>query len=142
MGRAAVYKKEGTYLIHPWARTVTGLYRFWEPVVALGTDCGDVELADAVRSALAASPSDVPHPDPAHFKKLIAPLLRAAGAKSWTAFEKGASAVEVYEEDDAIVVMATTNKGSRGGFVHENENKTKVAPPFSPELGSAIRRML
>jgi hypothetical protein len=141
VGRAAIYKKSGRLFVHSWSETTVGLLVFWEPVIALPEDCADGELNAAVRSALAASVKGVPHPDRPADRGLGRQMLKLAGEKTWNAFAKGASCVQVGEEAGGIGVTPTKNLGPRGGFAEDVPRKVTV-PSGSDDLAATIRRCL
>jgi hypothetical protein len=72
------------------------------------------ELAQVVLEALANSSVGVPVPP--RSETPVAPVLRLAGARSFSQFMSGARAVRIVATDDDVEVIPTRNAGARGGL--------------------------
>ena len=124
---ASVYRRGDRLFVIPMFDT----YEAGEPAVA-PVDVAPVQLGELVLTALARSRAEsVERAD-------IAPLLRAAGARSFGRFMVGAAAVDVREHGGAITVTRMRNLGSRGGFEWTGDT-WDVPLEDADRLGEAIR---
>lgn len=141
MKRATVYRRGPALLVHPSSRTTDGVWILSEPCVRLPSDCSDVEMGNAVLSALEGSKSPVPHPS--QWKRVLEPLLKAAGVEAWKTFAKSAVCVEVEAQDGQLEFIPTENLGGDEGFQADESKKTGVTLPTTSEVvGATLRKVL
>lgn len=141
MRSAALIRRAKVFLLHPYARAVSGLHIVTTPVEILQITVSQAELGAAVRRALQNYVTGVPHPDPE--LSLEGPVLEAAKVSSWSALLRGAKEVEILSDDGQIVFRPTQNRGARNGFWHLPELDVAVAEQVSDEdLGAAALRAL
>lgn len=138
MKSASIYLRKGAIFIRTVSRTEHGLGMVDGPpaTLAVGSPPGDV--GEAVLASLARSRS-VPHPT--SWEGLNDdPMLREANVKTWSAFSRSASVVEV-RLDAEFVLTPTRNEGARGGFAHLNEKALHLpATASAEELGRAVEQ--
>lgn len=138
---ALVYPRGADVLVHSQLQTTTGLWILAEPVTRLDGGCSDGIVGSTLRAALEASRSGVCHPK--EFKRIVEPLLRAAGVRSYKAFVEGARCVPVHEREGRLTLTPTRNLGSKEGFAEE-PGAAIVVPATSADeaLGAALRAVL
>ena len=107
--------------------------------MAVRESSDDRALQHAIRSALDASRTNIPHLRV--WKGILDPLLSLAGVKSWTALSRRATCIEVEEEGPRIVLVPTKNLGQREGFEADISKKIAV-DAASDELVATVRRLL
>jgi hypothetical protein len=94
----------------------------------------------ALREAIGKSRRDVPRPS--NWDSLTAPLLAAAGVKSWLALARIASMCEVAADKDEFVFTPTRNGGTTGPARGNSElTEDRLVIPYSLEddkLGEAL----
>jgi hypothetical protein len=137
---AEVFVRKDDFLVDPNVRTVTGLWLIADPVVQLPRAASTAELGAAVRSALAASRQDIPHPHDR--REFPSSLLRVAGVRSWNALQRSAARCQVETNATAIRVLPSRNGGTRGddrGY-HSLEELAVTLPAAGSdeELGAAV----
>ncbi len=126
MRYAALLQRENKVMIHPWARSISGVMFGIEPYLVIeGQDPNT--LGSAIRRVLAASKSGEPHPDPRDSSKRLQPLLKVAGVRSWSALVRGARSVEIADDGREVVFTPTQNCGAKGGFVELVELEITVS---------------
>jgi len=121
----------------PYNKTTAGAWIGAEPIVKLPRDAPAAVLGTTVIELLAASTGPVPHPT--DWKKLLEPLLAAAGVKSWRTLAAGAKSVSV-ESDDAFYTVCPNARDRRNNFLPLPERNIRL--PISAtaeELGRAIQ---
>lgn len=148
-GAATVYARGDALLVCAGDRTdwrTAGFIVASEHAARLPADAGDAALGQAVLDALAASRDGVPVPDRDELARRTAPLLRAAGVRSWSALARGARVCEVERDGAAIVLVPTVNGGHAGasrGFHHRPELALRLAHGGAADaLGAAVREAL
>jgi hypothetical protein len=112
---AAIYRRGGKVFMHPYSTSTQGLWIFTEPVF-VATEF-DRKLAGQLLAILAKSRENVPHPK--SWAGLTAPLLKAAGARSYNAFANSAKCVEAVLDGDSVTLLPTKTEPGNG-FAHLN----------------------
>ena len=88
--QACAYLRKDKVILGPVSVTTAGVGVAVEPFL-----CIEVEnigkLGKGVLATLEKSQHGVPHPKQDQWKALLAPMLKAAGVKSWSSFAKSAS---------------------------------------------------
>jgi hypothetical protein len=134
MQHASAYEWQGRIFLHPDSKTTAGLWIGSKPISSL--DPSDpVELGRAVLAALADSKERVP--DPSIWENLSTPLLKLAGAKSFSAFFRSARYVSIELQNGRVTFSPWRNLGSRHGYRPIN-GKDRTNPANDPELGSSL----
>lgn len=141
MRTAEIYAKRGRLYVGSCARTTTGLWIGHGPVAVVEASAPPVEIAAIVENAVQNSVSGVPHP--ASPKDVSAPLLTAAGARTFGAFARGAKLVRISADESGVVVIPTRNGGSTEGFVDLPERR-RYLPGLRPlvTLGAEVSAAL
>jgi len=70
------------------------------------------------------------------------PLLDLAGAKTWSAFAKGAACLDVEEEGERISLVPTKNLEPKEGFVDDLSRQIVLEGSARETLGASVRRLL
>jgi hypothetical protein len=141
MRTAEIYEKSGRLYVGSCARTTTGLWIGHGSVAVAEANAPEAEIAAIVENAVQNSVSGVPHP--VSPKEVSAPLLTAAGARTFGAFARGAKLVRVSEDETGVVVIPTRNGGSTEGFVDLPERRRQL-PGLRPlaTLGAEVSAAL
>lgn len=140
MQSVSVYKRESKYLINVIHGSSGGDPCIQAgPVFVVESHVAETELGEKALEALAQSRSD--HPWPSDWKQVIAPLLKAAGAKTWSAFAKKASDVRVDKVGPTVTVQGSY-LDQKGAFYPDPLACISLLNPSAQELGAAIRRLL
>ena len=118
---ATIYQHKGEMFVHGSSQTTAGLWILNEPVLHPATS-SEIELGAAIRNCLASSRQNVPHPT--DFSRMLDPVLKLAGVRSFETFVKSAKCVEVEMAETTISLRPMRNLGSKEGFeamsqVHE-----------------------
>jgi hypothetical protein len=140
---AVVYERKEVFYISTSSQTTTGLWIDEEPCIAIKTDSSYEELGKAVRKALDSSRANVPHPKQTEWGNVTAPLLKAAGVKSWSTFGKTAKCSHI-EMDKQLVFIPTKNFGGRSGGFRVIEGKSfELATDAKPEqIGESVKKAM
>src|SRR6187397_1271984 len=94
MKRAEVYLRSSRCFLAASSETVAGAWVLSPPYRVMEASCTDSELGVALLSALSSSQTGIAHPDPRR-DSVVAPLLKAAGVKSWKSFAATATCINV-----------------------------------------------
>ncbi|MGO4569998.1 hypothetical protein AB4Z52_34445 [Rhizobium sp. 2YAF20] len=101
------------------------------------SDCGSLDqLGNNVVAALNQSKIGIPHPAQSEWKALQAPMLTAAGVKSWAKFAKKTMAVGIEYEGDSVSLIPSSNYENKGGDTPWE--KTVKSGVSAEELGPAL----
>jgi hypothetical protein len=108
------------------------------PVETLGGDATPITLGAAIRRALQRTTHDRAYPaNAADWKAVTAPLLTAAGCKTWSAFAKGASDLRVNQTDTRVQVLPSV-RDDKGAFAPVADRERHLEAPSDDELGSLV----
>jgi hypothetical protein len=135
MKRAVALLRKGQVLVQGYSKTTAGMWVGMGPVYVVQEDRA-AELGASVRDALSGSTEGVPHPSPAEWKKIQAPMLGAAGVKSWTTLAKGAKSVGLECDGVTVKMVPSSNYENKGGT--SLPEKTIGCELASSELGGAL----
>lgn len=144
-GSVEVYQRDdGRIYVVSHSRVVGGpsVVNGWCKVIA--GSASDDDLGGLVVEGLDVGDRDMPEVSKEDLKRLLRPLFKLAGVKSFTAFAAGTKSVGV-ERDLAgsYTVIPTENRGRRGGFMYVTENQVTLPPkPGAEEIARAVRRGL
>lgn len=141
MKYAALVRRNDLVVIHPWTRSTSGVMSVCEPYLVLRA-FDPASLGAAVRKALDASLTDVPHLNPADSGAHLQPLLKAANVRSWSALVRGAHSVEIEDNGETVVFTPTVNRGARDGFVERVGRAIEAGDVTEKGLGVAALEAL
>lgn len=114
MKRASALLRKGKILIQGYSQTTAGIWVGMGPVYIIDETQAD-ELGVKVLEALNQSTEGVRHPVQTEWKAIQAPMLEAAGVKTWATLAKGAKAVGLEYEEGQVTMVPSTNYESNGG---------------------------
>lgn len=140
MKRATAYLRTDAIYLHSSSETTDGVWILSSPCVKLNAACPDRELGEHVLRALAESRTGIPHPK--QWGGLVQPLLQLANVKSWGAFARRASCVQVEEEALQISVIRTDNLGPQYGFSVARGGTCVIEGRNPEEIGSLVHQAL
>jgi hypothetical protein len=136
MKLATVFGRTEAFYIQASSRSESGVWVF-------DGDCikaprGEPSyIGRAVLRALARSRTGPPHST--DWRAPLRPVLEVSGQRTWNAFAKGATAVEVSLGDEGMVFTPTINLGSRGGFRPVEAQALRLPPDAGEvEIASAL----
>lgn len=134
-----VYLLKDKFIIHASSRTKDGFWILTPPCLAVPLEVGNEVLGNTVISSLNSSKDGVPRPD--NWKALLAPLLRAARARSWRAFARGARHAHVEERDGRLELMPS-KLDDEDAFIPRPERAVSMTVRDPGPLGEALRAAL
>lgn len=138
MKRAIIYKRRDRFIMHSLSRTVDGIWIFSPPYLSLNENCLSADLETAIRTVLSDSKSSVPSPPNSTVD--LTPLLSIAGVKSWAAFTRGVSSIDIAASDKRITFTPMRNLGASEGFEQDPAGKVEL-DECSPELAQRVREL-
>ena len=137
-----LYERGSRVFVMAESETVDGFWVASPPFTAHErASLADRELAEVVLEALAHSSAGVLTPP--RSENPFAPVLRLAGARSFTQFMTGSRAVRIVVTDDEVEVIPTRNAGPRGGFTFLSDQSVRVstdAAGLSGALATGLTR--
>ncbi|HWK45660.1 MAG TPA: hypothetical protein VNT30_13135 [Stellaceae bacterium] len=137
MTSASVYLRPDRYLIHPLAGSAGGdPCLFSEPIFRLASDVDVSELGATVMRALDLSRHYAKWPK--DWKGFAAPLHKAAGVRSETAFVKGARCLRVDRRKGLITIIPCTSKHVAKGFAPLMDRVITLSSDRPQEVGIAV----
>jgi hypothetical protein len=135
MKSAYALQRKGKILIQSYSKATTGLWIATGPVYVIDEDHPD-ELGAKIRDALHGSIQGVRHPSQAEWKTVQAPMLEAAGVKTWATLAKSAKSVGLEFDGEIVRMVPSTDYGNNGG---KSVPEKAVECEFdNGELGSAL----
>lgn len=137
--RATVYRRQGKYFVHALSSTTDGIWILCEPIFALLEGEESATLGRRVAAALDGSHENVP---PRSWKGLLTPLLALSGVRSWTAFSRSATCVDIDEEGGRVALVPMISLGPKEGFRHDTANQIFTTRDDLARLGSLIAETL
>lgn len=135
MKTAYALLRKGRIFIQSYSKATTGLWIASGAVYVADQERLD-DLDVKIRSALNGSTEGVPHPSSAEWKGTQAPMLEAAGVKSWTTLAKGAKSVGLECDGGIVRMVPSFNYEDKGGTSLPEKNIE--CELTSPELGRAL----
>lgn len=140
---ANVFQRGERFFVGPLSRTTAGVLIGTGRLEALNGDVANQALGEAIQRAIGASRDGIPHPAPGDWPAINKRFLAEVGAKSMSAFMKGAYCVGVAKNARTITFEPTRNDGARGGFIDVKERRFEIpAESKAEEVGRAARRAL
>lgn len=137
----SVYKRDGSLFVVPSARAIDGFWVAVDGVQAMDESIAPDILGDAVRAALDASTVDVP--TPSRDTDLTAPLLQAAGVRTFGQFMRGAKMVWVRRSSHTrLEITPMVNAGPRGGFEFSKHGALHAEAPMANQIGELVSAAL
>lgn len=135
MKSAYALLRKGKILIQSYSKAITGLWIATGPVYVIDEGHPD-ELGAKIRDALHGSIKGMRHPSQAEWKTVQAPMLEAAGVKTWTTLAKSAKSVGLELDGEIVRMLPTAGYGNNGG---KSLPEKAVECDFdNDELGSAL----
>lgn len=141
ISRVQLYARRGKYYFQPSSKTDRGAWIASGAPLVVDESCLDSEFESTLLESIAASRLDVPHPDQAGFRAIVAPLLKAGGVRSWSKFGSEARLVSVMVRPSSIRAVPTS-PGERGSFVPDWNRDVEGKRDEISELASAARRLV
>jgi hypothetical protein len=137
MKRAVALLRKGNVFIDWYSKTTAGVWVGSGPVfVVVETDFQ--MLTARIREALNASTEGIRHPSQDEWNAIQAPMLNAAGVKSWKTLAKGSRAVGLECEGTLVKIVSSRSYEHKGG--EPLPEKTIECDLNSPDLGSALMK--
>jgi hypothetical protein len=119
----SVYFRSEGYYVTPSSLSTAGVWLGSGAVSFIRAGSRPAELGQVVVDGLSSSTVGVRHPAqsewPAHTKAALAPLMKAAGVRSWKDFVRLASLVEVVRDRDTVTVVPYHRDERRVDVFHE-----------------------
>ncbi|CAM2154084.1 conserved protein of unknown function [Pararobbsia alpina] len=135
MKMAYALLRKGRIFMQSYSKATTGLWVASGPVYIVAVDAPE-NLDSIIRRALDGSKEGVQHPSQNEWKAVQAPMLEAAGVKSWTALSKGAKAVGLHSENGIVKMTPSLNYENKGGTSNLEAVVERELKNF--DLGSAL----
>jgi hypothetical protein len=114
MKSAYAVLRKGKILALSYSKATTGLWIATGPVY-VAEDGNLDDLNRKIRDALNGSFEGVKHPSQAEWKSIQAPMLEAAGVKSWATLAKGAKSVDLESDGVTVKIVPSSDYESKGG---------------------------
>lgn len=141
MKAANVYSKDEVLLIVPIAITEKGVGRQYHPVerIILGED--SQIIGESILRAFDNHIIGVPHLT--KMIEVLAPILKAAGVRSWKELNKNSKLIGVIEKGGKFIFEPSINQGSRKGYIPIRDKIIEVDSPLTPfEIGQKVLECL
>lgn len=132
---AAAHLRRGKILIQAFSQTTAGVWIGYGPVYVASGDDEPCAIGVKILAALDNSLVGVRHPLQNEWKGIQAPILEAAGVKSWATFEKGSIGVGVDDHGDFIVITPTASDVDGGKALPDKVIRSKKD---NQQLGAAL----
>ena len=116
MKRASALLKNGKVLLQGYSQTTSGVSIAHGPVYVAGIGQTS-EIGRNIFQALNQSTHGLPHPGQTEWKAVQAPMLKAAGAKTWAGLAKGSKAVGLTCEGEPVIMMPSSGYENKGGAI-------------------------
>lgn len=139
MQSANVYKFRDRVIVCSLSKTTAGVWIVHGTVTVVAAS-DPTGLGGLVLDALDGSISGIPHPKV--WTGLFDPVLRMAGVKTYSAFMKLASLVDVRRSESTVVLIPMRNQGSKEGFFPNENAKHSLENPAPNALGQAVTQLL
>ena len=139
MQSANVYKFGDRVIVCSLSKTTAGVWIVHGTVTAVAVS-NQTGLGGLVLAALDGSISGIPHPKV--WSGLFDPVLREAGVKTYSAFIKKASLIDVRRNESTVALIPMQNQGAKDGFLPDENAKHSLENPAADALGQAVTRLL
>ncbi|GAA1012918.1 hypothetical protein Aple_015610 [Acrocarpospora pleiomorpha] len=134
--RCSVYAHRGRLFVLPESQTRAGFYLQTEPVQVLDATAPDAEVGEAVLKALTESKVRLRTPRRDEYETPV--VVKAAGLRSYAAFEKQAKAISVEVSGDVVTIDRWEPDGT-GGFVPgDRQSRIELSSVDDAELGIQV----
>ena len=114
MKRASALIKGEKILIQGYSETSSGVWIAHGPVYVAHENQPD-QIGQYIRDAIHQSTRGVPHPGPTEWKVIQAPMLEAAGARTWASLAKDSKAVGLEYDGEVVTMTPSSNYKNDGG---------------------------
>jgi len=136
MKLASAFLRKGNIFIQGSSQTTTGVWITSGPVHIFNQEANTQEIGDAIIDLLKCSIQGIPHPKQTEWKNIQAPMLNAAGVKTWSTFAKGTKAVGMVYEGETVTMAPSFEYETQGGTSYK---ETNIKCSFSSgELGETL----
>ena len=137
MKSATAYNRKDCWYVNASSQTTVGLWMGTPPFLSLPPNADSAAIGQATLLALDASRHAIPHPTK---WDVSSPTLDLAGVKSWSAFMRGASCVNIQLDDALLTMTPNTNAGAKEGFSPLLDKEVRIpADSSAQQIGEAIR---
>jgi hypothetical protein len=145
-GHVGIYGRQGFCYISPDDRTVDGVWIGSGHVVKVEASDPD-EIGGAVLSALGRSRGGAPHPRQEEWaeqrRRALAPILEAAGLRTWRSFVRTAQLITACGADGGVIVELWAHDGRRlDVFVPAVERHPERLPLDPDAVGLSVAKLL
>ncbi|MDB5991268.1 MAG: hypothetical protein JWQ10_2671 [Herbaspirillum sp.] len=135
MKHATALLRKGKILVQGYSQATTGMWIAQGPVYVIDEN-ETSGLGIQVLAVLNASTIGVKQPSQDEWKKIQAPMLEAAGVKSWTTLAKGAKAVGIVCDEGGARMVPSSGYEHKGG--KSLTEKTVRCELVSDQLGRSL----
>jgi len=135
-----LYMRRGVVFIQTQSRTVDGAW-IATPLLFTTTIDDPSSIGRSVLNALDCSVNNVPHPT--DFKKLVTPLLEAAGVKSWSRFVQGTRSVLITLDGRSLCALPYSRDTETSSFVGSDSDRVyREATPDVMAIGEWLQGVI
>jgi len=114
MKRASALLKSGKVFLQGYSETTAGVWIAAGPVfVASANELR--QLRNNIIEAMQQSTRGIPHPSQAEWKEIQGAMLRAVGAKTWSALAKGSKVVGLECSGNDVTMIPSISYENHGG---------------------------
>lgn len=142
-GRVSVYLRDDSkFYVSSYSQIINGpqVVNGW--VYGLSVDESTEHLGRAVIEGMNRTQLDVHEISQEELARLLRPLLKLAGVKSYTRFADGTKAVKVSRDvAEHVTISPTQNRGRKGGgFIEIPGHAVDISPPYDEQtIGRAVK---
>jgi len=133
----SIYERDEELYIQQSLQIGRWMWKNAGPIATVRREDGPAVVGQVVLSVFSWTIESQDVPD----EKAVAPLLRAAGVRTWAAFGKTAEALRVIFGDQ-LILEPYRRSGKHGGFERTDQQLTLRRDAAPNELGSAILESL
>ena len=139
MSSASLYRRDGSFFVVTLHGSGGGDPCIEAgPVEVLPVDTGPGELGEAIIRGLGRTTHNHPYPaNQQEWKQVTAPLLSAAGCKTWPSFAKKASNLRVNQMDGKLQVLPS-RRDAKGSFYPVAERERQLEVLSAEQLGALV----
>lgn len=140
---ATLYRRGGVLLVEVVDYSTQGMPISSGQVQKLDITASDDDLGRAILSAVASARRDAPHPSSAEDgARLLEPLLRSVGVRTWSAFVRGTRQTTISRVGHILRLSPSINLGPSEGFGSIEEPDLVVESVAAQVLGQIARQAI